>query len=70
MGEVYILIFIGPEGTRWLQTMNPEVPEDLIRPGEMAFTVHPLDFKAKHSHSHQVSPVGWLGQIQYPPKRL
>jgi len=64
MGEIYILIAIGPEGARCAQTMTPEVPEDFVRPGEIAFIVVPIDIKTKHDHLIEKSNIfkekeGW-----------
>lgn len=54
MEPVYILIKIKIDGrVEASMTTNPEVPEGFILPGEIAFTVHPIDFAARHTHGFE-----------------
>lgn len=46
---MYILIGIGPDGTRCSWVANPVVPEHWLMPGEMGFVVQPLDSKMRYT---------------------
>lgn len=46
----YILLGIGPDGLRCAEVTDPQVPEDFVKPGEVVFTLHVLDVKARHNH--------------------
>lgn len=51
MDPVYILLKIDINGkVQASLSTSPEVPEMFVLPGEVAFTVQPLDVAARHSH--------------------
>lgn len=46
MTNTYLLIIIKEDGKLgWMQTDNPEVPNNCISAGEMAFVIQPRDLK-------------------------
>lgn len=48
---IYLLIAVDANGrVRIAQTTDVIVPEDFVRPGEIAFVVEPIDVKARHAH--------------------
>lgn len=54
---MYLMIIFGIDGeVRWGRTDNPEVPEHRLMPGEAAFVIQPLDFKARHMHTEPIHP--------------
>ena len=47
---------VRPDGTcRWAVTDSPEIPDNWIMSGELAFVFKPLVMKAQHSHRHTLA---------------
>lgn len=47
----YLVIAIGPGGnTRCIFTTTPEIPENWVQPGEVAFVIQPLAISETHTH--------------------
>lgn len=51
MEPLYVLIKVDALGRLQAgMTTTPEVPDNFVQPGDVAFVVHAVDFKARHNH--------------------